>query len=120
RPAAPAYPWYSAACHGTRAPRSRPARRIAYERDDPIARAIAERLVAIDGTVSAAPLDADTLAAALAAGSDAVYIVRLPITADAANPCAPLPPLPSAAMIVPLVETRAHALVRAGTPALVI
>lgn len=164
RAAEPPYAWQQAVCEGphpplthpplpqtprSQAPRSQvpgPARRIAYPRGDAIARDLAERLVALDRTVTAAALDGDSLTAALAAGADAVYVVALPAarvpvapadtapgvtpspaagdTAAAAvagiTPCAALPQRAPDSQVVPLVETRAHAIVRAGTPPLVI
>lgn len=120
RPAASAYDWYSAACHGTVVPGSRAARRIVYVLGDQAGREIADRLVAVDGSATSAALEPGALAASLAAGAEAVYIVRLPIAADGAVPCASLPLLPATAVVVPLVETRAHAIIRDGTPALVI
>lgn len=120
RGARPAYAWEHAGCTGTGARSSSPARRIIYRDGDPVARDLAERLVAMDGTVTAAPLAGDRLAAALATGADAAYVVRLPLALDTAAACAPLPSRPAGAAIVPLVETRPHAIVRAGTPPLLI
>ena len=120
RPAGNGYAWQTAACAGAGPRAAQPERRVVYAAADPVGRAVAERLVAMDGTVTAAALGDDSLAAALAAGADAVYVVTIPIAGDTTDACTRLPARPASARIVPLVETRAHAIVRDGTPALVI
>ena len=120
RAAQPPYTWETRGCEGTATGDGAPAPQVAYRRDDPVARDLAERLVAIDGTVTATGLPSDSFAAALATGTHAVYVVALPITTDEGDGCAALPERPAGALVVPLVETRAHAIVRAGTPPLVL
>ena len=126
RAAEPPYPWQTAACEGSGARHPSPARRVVYRRGDPIGHDLAERLVAMDGSVTAAALADDSLAAALAAGADAVYVVMLPVRADTSlagdvgGRCAAVPSRPAGTVIIPLVETRAHAVVRSGTPPLLI
>ena len=120
RAAQPPYTWETRGCEGTATRDRAPAPQVAYRRDDAVARDLAERLVAIDGTVTAAALPSDSFAMALADGAHAVYLVALPIATDEGDWCGPLPELPAGALVVPLVETRAHAIVRAGTPPLVL
>lgn len=111
-----AYAWAGAACSRPRPPAGRPARAIGHDASDPTARDLAERLVALDGTVSAAPLASGALAPALAAGSHAAFVVGLSGGAG----CEALPPLPAGAVVLPLVETRPHLIRRDTAPALVI
>jgi hypothetical protein len=126
RAAEPPYPWQTAACEGRGPRHPSPARRVVYRRGDPVGRDIAERLVAMDGSVTAAALADDSLSAAVAVGADAVYIAMLPVRADSTvaadvgGPCSAVPARPAGTFIVPLVETRAHAIVRSGTPPLVL
>ncbi len=95
------------------------ARRIVYRADDPVARALAERLVALGPRATATPLTAAELARALRAGDETGYVVDLPRASLA--PCHDLRALVSAApwladgggvgdAIVPLVDTREPAL----------
>jgi hypothetical protein len=114
--------------------------RIIYDRRDAVARALAERLVALAGararalmTVlpelgavgTATGLVADTSQAATRrSGSDAAYVVALPVYAQ--DPCLTAHALESAAprlmatnvsldtQVVPLIMTRARAIVREG------
>lgn len=109
-------------------------RRVVYPRDDAAARALAERLVAraesdlsvllgqpaapSGTTVTAAGLDPDAFARALAEPDDLGLI--LPLFHHGAGECLPLTGLPAGwGLIEPLVETRPHLLVRPGTPRVV-
>ena len=112
------YPWSGLACGADHAPPSVVRPRVAYVRGDATGREIAERLVALDRSVSAAELDSAVMAEALANGRDAVYVIELPAQAAEHDACALLPARAAQSAIVPLVETRAHAIVREGVPSL--
>jgi hypothetical protein len=109
-------------------------RRVVYPRDDAAARALAERLVAraesdlsvllglpaapSGTTVTAAGLDPDAFARALAEPDDLGLI--LPLFHHGAAECLPVTGLPAGwGLIEPLVETRSHLLVRPGAPRVV-
>jgi hypothetical protein len=89
------------------------ARRVAYLRGDAAARDLAGRIAALTRGV-AAGLAPPEFAAALAAGSEAGYVLPLPRTVPDACRAARdlLPPWPVA--VAPLVDTRARAVVRRG------
>jgi hypothetical protein len=93
---------------------------IIYPAGDPTARGLAERLVALGG--AAAPvvraLEPDSFAAALRRGDARGFIVSGPLVAP--SPCLESAGWPAGARVIPLVETRAHAVVRRGTPALAV
>ncbi len=106
--------------------------RILYSRTDATARDLAERTVALarrypslaaalGGSSTgfiAVPVTPDVFNAALAQGSEAGYIVALPRLTPAS--CLTTPSLPAATNVMPLVETRARALLRRGTTGLLI
>ena len=105
------------ACSAAPPAASSPARtgaRIAYPAADATARDLAARLAAlrVAGVRAILPLDGDAFLAALRAGGEAAYVLALPRTLA---PCEDLP-LPGGAAVLPLVDTRAHALVRQGAP----
>jgi hypothetical protein len=132
RPAA-APAWWTAfpACVGpppegaAPTPLSRPL--IVYPRDDPTARDLAGRLVALEGesggpAVRVAGLAPGELAAALASGQSAQFVIPLP--QDVLGPCrmvrrlvARAPWLTLATQIVPLVDTRRQVVWRRGAAA---
>lgn len=112
--------------------------RIAYPSEDAVAREIAQRLVALGraGALAsvivtpdnserlvAAPLDPPELAATLGAGTARGYVLPLPSAAlDACSATRELwsrlswiDPNDLASVMVPLVEVRSHALLRAGS-----
>lgn len=93
---------------------------VAYAEDDAPARALAERLVALAGAeaLTARGLSADDLSAALRAGSERAYVVAVP--SHALVPCRAVAGWPADAAAVGLVETREHAIIRRGTPPLVV
>jgi hypothetical protein len=100
---------------------------IVYPRDDPTARDLAGRLVALEGegggpSVRVAGLAPAELAAALAAGQSAQFVIPLPRVV--LDPCgavrrltARAPWLTLATQIVPLVETRRQMVWRRGAAA---
>ncbi len=142
RAAAPPYWWEQLGrCQLPAAERVPPAsrsERVVYERDDPVARDLAERLVAVAGTVDAGVvpgfaqseavavgLTTASFATALRAGGDLAYVLSLPTTAFL--PCrqardvrrrmpwiAPLGDWGLGRSLLPVVETRAYLLVRRG------
>ena len=90
-------------------------REVIYLEGDETARAIAERLVALQRTpVLARPLSRDDLYSSLAAGDAAAYVLSLPRTDPGS--CGRKPPWPSGSSVLPLIDSRAHAIVRAGVP----
>jgi len=116
-----------------------PTRRIVYQRHDHVARALSERLVALANAGSRSPLGSTSLVGpplraagldttqyreALAAGDEAGYVAALPLhVGDACqSTVALLADVPWVArgdrtttdQLFPLVETRAHAIVRPG------
>lgn len=90
------------------------AARTVYRRGDPTARDLAARIAALSGGAAAALPPAD-FAQALAAGSEAGYVVALPRLA--ADPCRAARDLLPAwhATLAPLVDARARAVVRRGS-----
>jgi hypothetical protein len=138
--------WWSGTSSCSAAPRGARAipshLHVAHDRADPVARALAERVVAMAGMPSTrddagvllpAPLRASSaslttaglvageLARSLREGTDAAWIVGLPL--DPHAPCfararlvatAPWLALPDSGRIVPLIDTRLHALLRAS------
>lgn len=100
--------------------RAASSRAIAYPADDPTARELAERLVALGGSAapSARPLEPDSFAAVLRRGDAGGFIVSGPPVAPA--PCIESSGWPAGARAIPLVETRATAIVRRGAPPMAI
>jgi hypothetical protein len=121
RPAVPSTWADSAArCRRPAAPAAVPADVIAYSADDLIARALAERLVALAAPAGLAvrPLEQDSLAAALRRGEARGYIVAGP--RRAAAPCIESADWPDGASVLPLIEIRRHAIIRRGAPPLAV
>jgi hypothetical protein len=120
RPAEPvAWPDSAARCAaGTVRPASA-STAVAYSAGDPAARDLAERLVALAGPEGLAvrPLEPDSFSAALRRGDARAFVVSGPRVSTA--PCAESSGWPAGARVIPLVETRAHAIVRRGAPPLV-
>jgi hypothetical protein len=96
---------------------SRRSNRVVYRRDDPVARGLAERLVALDPRSVATSLAADDFSRALRGGGDLAYVMDLPRLSLA--PCHEYDALLSSApwlddagaALVPLVDTRETAIV---------
>jgi hypothetical protein len=97
----------------------RPDNAIAYPSADSVARGLAERLVALShGTgVIVRGLPAESLAIALRAGSARGFVVAVDTREPV--PCRQTSGWPDSAAVIPLVETRAQAIVRRGAPPLV-
>lgn len=119
--------------------------RIAYREGDTVARELAERLVALAAVHSpalavlapslagrsrmrAVAVARDAFARALATGQDAGYVLPLPVGAPAGCQAAGGPSADSSARgsaagsrsIIPLVDTRAHVIVRRGSTGLAV
>ena len=110
-------------CPGTpgRASGSRPGvrgTRIAYAAGDRTAADLAARLAAlgVDGAHTVVPMEIPALTASLREGREAAYVVVLP---RGIRPCDDVP-RPAGSLLLPLVETRAHAIVRNGGPPLTV
>lgn len=121
RPAEPPFWWSDlAGCPPDSAPApTTPSSRVVYDREDEVARGLAERLVALAGSGSGlrtAGLESGELGAALEASSERGYVLALPTPSLA--PCRDAGGWPRSVSIVPLIDTRAHAIVRRGAPPL--
>ena len=95
--------------------------RVAYIRGDEVARDLAERIVALTGSgtgLRAAALEPADFATLLRTGSDQAYVVALPRQTFA--PCRESAAWPDGVRIQPLIDTRAHAIVRRGAPPLTV
>lgn len=90
---------------------------IAYPADDAVARGLAERLVAL-GSLTARGLSAETFAVALQSATERAYVIGVP--RHATVPCRESAGWPPAASVLPLVDTRPHAVLRRGAPPLVV
>jgi hypothetical protein len=118
RGAVPPFWWEAGTgCEADSSGSAAPARAlVAYRRDDRTGRELAERLVATapaaGGRLVATGLEPEEFTAALARGAHAAYVVALPARAPAT--CAAVPAWPRGAAVTPLIETRAHAVMRAG------
>jgi hypothetical protein len=109
-------------CSSAAAPaRSDHLSRVVYQAQDVVARGLAERLVALNGNdpelrVEALPDSAFT--ASLRAGRERAYILALPISLE--DICSTALPFSQQALVHPLIDTRARAIVRRGSPALTV
>ncbi len=95
--------------------------RIVYPRDDTVARGLAERIVALTRDLiqlRSVGLDPEQFGAALRNQGDWGYVLGLP--RQVAAPCHELAALPPGAWTQPLIDTRAHAIVRRGSPPLTV
>lgn len=110
-------------------------RQVGYDRDDPVAQALAERIVAmalgnpppwldavlhtaapVAGPWRAVPLAAPVLRRGVAAGTIPVAVMAFPVTPPPR--CEPEVLLVTGMAEIPLVETAAHLLLRGATPPL--
>jgi hypothetical protein len=95
--------------------------RVVYPADDEVARGLAARLVALADPargLQAAGVESSEFAATLRAGSERAYVLGLPRQSLA--PCRDGSSLPAGAAVVPLIDTRALAIVRKGAPPLAV
>jgi hypothetical protein len=125
RPAEPPFWWLSSpACtaDSTKEMHSTTSPRVAYPRGDEVARRLAERIVALAGDtiqLRTTALDpAELAAAAFKGGLYRGYIVGLP--RHLLGSCRESASLPAGTRAEPLIDTRAHAILRRGSPALTI
>ena len=121
RPSASRHWWNSSPCSveismvGTTPTGSR----IVYQQTDPVARQLAERLVAVADVrspLSALASDPLRFAAELERGADRGYIVAIPL--QSASPCRESAQWTRRGRLYPLIDTRQHAIVRRGSPPL--
>jgi hypothetical protein len=120
RPAAGPFWWENVPCSGTSPllPMGRQPQ-VVYLRGDQIGQEIAERLVAIQRTpLRAVATSTQDFAASLAGGESVLYVLPLSRTAPAG--CAGQPVWPSASSFIPLVDSRAQAILRPGVPSLTV
>ena len=115
--------WWDAraACPTRPAPKARraPTDAIAYPAEDPVARDLAERIVALAGRdVTARGLAADSFEVALRLETERGYVLGLP--RQALVPCRESAAWPPRAVVVPLVDARPYAVLRRGAPALAV
>jgi hypothetical protein len=97
------------------------ASRIVYPREDEVARGLTERLVALAGTgasLRAAPLGPAELAAALRDRTERGFVIAAP--RESLARCHDASAWPRGASIQPLIDTRARAIVRRGSPPLTV
>jgi len=97
---------------------------VGFPSGDPIARALAERLVALASPLPAGhrrllPLGPSTFNYALSLGTMAAFVGPLPRYEPLLD-CEGVPPLPAGSIVAPLVDARATAVLRDGVPAFLI
>jgi hypothetical protein len=123
RGAEPPY-WWQAETECRATPRTNPgtaSNRVVYSKDDDVARRLAERIVALAHTGSgqrAVGLDSISLAKAIGSGSERAYVVGLP--RESLVPCRDAWRWPAGAHLLPLIDTRAYAILRKGAPPLTV
>jgi Bacterial extracellular solute-binding proteins, family 5 Middle len=115
--------WWNDPCVRSGTPLSSgvPAQRIVYPRNDEVARQLAERVVALtadSAQLRVAGLDPEEFGAALGTGRDRGYIVPLPFRP--ATICGESVAWSGEDRVDPLIDTRARAIVRQGSPTLTI
>jgi hypothetical protein len=118
RAAEPPYWWTEqAGCRdGSTVSPETTAPRILYSKHDDVARRLAERIVALAHTgtsLRAVGLEHAAFAEAVATGADRAYVVALP--RHTLVPCRDGFRWPAGARLLPLIDTRAHAIIRKGT-----
>jgi hypothetical protein len=89
--------------------------RIIYRKDDEVARGLAERIVALASATAglrAVGMEAASFAQAVRDGTERAYVIGLPRQSLA--PCRDDAMLPPGARSLPLIDTRAYAIVRKG------
>ncbi len=93
---------------------------VVYAREDAVARALAERVVALadQPTMATRGLPADAMTKAIRGGFGSAYVVALPRTALV--PCREVVGWPAGTTLIPLIDTRLSAVVRRGVPPLTV
>jgi hypothetical protein len=124
RPAEPPY-WWGDLQSCSLAPPTRQlnaaASRVIYPKDDAVARGLAERVVALASAstgLRALGVEAAQFSRAVRDGTERAYVIGLPRQSLA--PCRDASMLPPGARFLPLIETRAYAIVRKGVPPLTV
>lgn len=95
--------------------------RVVYPANDVVARGLAERIVALnanDPELRVEALADSAFAASFRAGRERAYILAVPRSTEGF--CSIGLPFPTQAVVRPLIETRARAIVRKGSPALTV
>jgi hypothetical protein len=125
RGAVPPWPWDTARhCppedHSSSPLPSPGSNAVYYPEGDPVARALAARVVALSDnpTMATASLPERAMAGALRGGSARAYIVGVPHTPLV--PCRESATWPNGAGVIPLIDTRMSAIVRRGVPPLTV
>jgi hypothetical protein len=123
RPPEPPFWWENVTCPSRpiTAPKEPGSSRIVYRAGDPVAQGLAERIVALTGSAapaSAAALPAAELASSVRRGVEWAYVLAVPTRTLA--PCRESSGWPAKASIHPLIETRASAIIRRGSPTMVV
>jgi hypothetical protein len=118
----PPYWWTHPPCHsGATRTFAGSGTNLVYARDDEVARGLAQRIVALAPAGSglrARGLPPAEFEAAIRRGTERAYIVGVPRHSLA--PCRDGAFLPEGARVVPLIDTRAFAIVRKGAPPLLV
>jgi len=92
---------------------------VVYAREDPVARALAERVVALsDQRMTAGGLPGRSMAEALRGGFGRAYVVAVPRAALV--PCREVAGWPAGSILIPLIDTRMSVIVRRGVPRLTV
>ena len=93
---------------------------VVYAVEDAVARALAERVVALSDQPMTATsgLPARAMAEALRGGFGRAYVVAVPRTALV--PCREVAGWPAGSTLIPLIDTRMSAIVRRGVPRLTV
>jgi hypothetical protein len=97
------------------------AARVIYRKDDEVARGLAERVVALASAstgLRAVGLTATPFNEAIRSGTERAYVIGLPRRSLA--PCRDASMLPPGGRALPLIDTRAYAIVRKGVPPLTV
>jgi hypothetical protein len=124
RPAEPPYWWGDLQSCTLAPPTGQPngtVSRVIYRKDDDAARNLAERVVALASPNTgfrAVGLEAAQFSQAVRDGTERAYVIGLPRQSLA--PCRDASMLPPQARSLPLIETRAYAIVRKGVPPLTV
>jgi hypothetical protein len=121
RAAEPPFWWNDhAACRAT--PNSQgtiASSRVVYRKQDDVGRGLAERIVALAPTTAglgAMGLDSTEFALAVRRGADRAYVIGVPRRSF--SPCRDASLWPAGSRLLPLIDTRAFAIVRRGAPPL--
>jgi hypothetical protein len=93
---------------------------VMYSREDAVARALAERVVALSdqSTTAARGLPDRAMAEAIRNGFGRAYVLAVPRTALV--PCREIAGWPAGSTLIPLIDTRMSAIVRRGVPRLTV